>query len=142
VRKVRVAAAAGGLTVVLTGCGMIDQAADQAADRASARVGQEVQAQVSRSCDGAVRAAEDLAATGRGGADQLSDELSGAIGAQYKQLVSDVVEGLPAEAAKRGIADGVNKAVPPEQRAAWRDMASDVCTAEISRQLGQGGSGQ
>ena len=91
--------------------------------------------QVRASCDRAVKSAEDSGAVGRAGTSKLSEELSSNIDEKYRGPMEEVAKKIPAEAAKRGISDGVNKAVPPEQREEWHDMAVDVCTDQVVGQL-------
>ena len=100
-----------------------------------AQAEEKVRDQIRASCERAVKAAEDSGAIGRAAGDQLGDQLSSNIDEKYRAVMDEVVSQLPTEAAKRGIADGVNKAVPPEQRDEWRAMAVDVCPDQVASQL-------
>jgi hypothetical protein len=102
-----------------------------------AQAEEELRSQIRASCDRAVTSAQDSGALGRAGngAGRLRDELTSGIDEKYRAPMEDVVNQLPTEAAKRGIADGVNKAVPPEQRQEWHDMAVDVCTDEVAARV-------
>lgn len=96
-----------------------------------------VRDQIRSACDRAVTAAEESATDGTGAA-ALVDALSGRIDEQYRGFMDQVVDQIPAEAAERGIADGVEQAVPAEQRAEWHDMAVDVCTDQVASQVSLG----
>ena len=93
-----------------------------------------VRDQVRVACDQAVSGAEDTA-TDPANATALLDELSSRIDEQYRGFMDQVVDRIPAEAEERGIADGIDEAVPAEQRDEWHDMAVDVCTDEVVSQL-------
>lgn len=107
------------LALGVSGCGFVEDT---------------VRDQVRSACDRAVSAAEDTA-TDPDNAAALVDELRSRIDERYRGFMDRVVDRIPAEAEERGLADGIDEAVPAEQRAEWHDMAVDVCTDEVSSQL-------